>query len=59
MGSTKNSSDLADGVKFTARFRTPFPLFRDLSVPLCVEHNVLNIRRENAAHLFFFESLLD
>ena len=45
-GQLINSPDVADlassnCVKFRARFR-------DLLVPLCVEHNVFNIRRENS-----------
>ena len=44
-GQLKNSSDVADpassnGIKFRARFRKPFPLFRNLLVSLCVEHNI-------------------
>jgi hypothetical protein len=51
-GQLINSPDVGDplsrnGIKFRARFRTPYPLFSELLVPLCIQYNVFKIQREN------------
>jgi hypothetical protein len=47
-----NSPDVGDpssrnGIKFRTRFRTPFPLFDEMLVPMCKQYNVFKIQREN------------
>jgi hypothetical protein len=51
-GQLINSPDVGDplsrnGVKFRTRFRTPFPLFDELLVPMCIQYNVFKIQRQN------------
>jgi hypothetical protein len=52
-GQLINSPDVGDpssrnGKKFRTRFRTPFPLFEELLVPMCIQYNVFKIQRQNA-----------
>jgi hypothetical protein len=51
-GQLINSPDVGDplsrnGVKFRTRFRTPFPLFEELLVPMCIQYNVFKMQRQN------------
>ena len=37
----------AQGLKFRRRFRLPFPLFKEVLVPICRDKNIFDIKVEN------------
>ena len=34
--------------KFRRRFRVPYPLFKDVILPQCIEHNIFDVRRKSS-----------